>query len=287
MSASTVQRATQFAKEVLAYALLHASHKAAQSPRTASLAICQTPSGISPLPNKVLVAVELGLDAGLALAVVETPRVPRRIFSHKERIAVTTTNNRTADHPIDPQFLERWSPRAFTGEALSEADLFTMLEAARWAASSSNAQPWRFVYARRDTPHWDRLLGPLVDSNRVWAQNASALVVLVSRTVIRRPGSDQDVPSPTHSLDAGTASGYFALQANKMGWHVHGMAGFDRDRAPTELNVPKDYAVEAVYAVGRLGDPASLPDKLREREKPSDRRPLTELVFEGTFREAP
>ena len=197
---------------------------------------------------------------------------------------MTTANDRTADHPIDPMFLQRWSPRAFASETLAEADLLTMLEAARWAPSSYNSQPWRFVYARRDTPHWNRFLDLLVPFNRSWAEHASALVILVSNSVMRPPGSDKDVPSHTHSLDAGTASGYFALQANKMGWYVHGMVGFDRERAFTELNVPVGYRVEAAYAVGRLGDPATLPDALREREHPNSRTSLAELAFEGSFR---
>lgn len=167
---------------------------------------------------------------------------------------MTAINDRTADHPVDPMFLERWSPRAFTGEPLAEADLLTMLEAARWAPSSYNSQPWRFVYARRDTPHWGQFLDLLVPFNRGWAGGASALVILVSNSLMRPPGSDKDVPSLTHSLDAGTASGYFALQAHKMGWHVHGMAGLDRERAFADLNVPAGYRVEAAYAVGRRRD---------------------------------
>jgi len=196
---------------------------------------------------------------------------------------MSTTNNRIADHPIDPMFIQRWSPRAFTGEQLPERDLLTMLEAARWAASSANAQPWRFVYARRETPHWEKFLNLLVPGNQAWAKHASALVILLSKTHMRPPGSDKDVPSPTHSFDTGTASGYFALQAMKMGWHAHGMFGFDRERAFVELNVPQGYAVEAAYAVGRLGDPATLPEALRAREQPNQRLPLTELAFEGSF----
>ena len=100
---------------------------------------------------------------------------------------------------------------------------------------------------------------------------------------MRPPGGDKDVPSRSHSLDTGAASAYLALQANERGWFVHGMAGFDVARAPAELSVPDGYRVEAVYAIGKIGDPASLPEPLREREKPSGRRPLTELAFEGTF----
>ena len=196
---------------------------------------------------------------------------------------MVTVNGRTADHPIDPVFLERWSPRAFTGEQLPEADLLTMLESARWAPSSYNSQPWRFAYARRDTPHWDRFLGLLVPFNQSWAVNASALVINISNSLMRPPGSDKDVPSPTHSFDAGTASGYLALQAHKMGWHAHGMVGFDKERAFTELGVSAGYRVEATYAIGRMGNVAALPENLRDRERPSSRMLLSEIAFEGSF----
>ena len=196
---------------------------------------------------------------------------------------MTTSNTRTSDYPIDPMFLDRWSPRAFTGEAISETDLMTMLEAGRWAASSYNSQPWRFLYARRDTPHWDKLFNLLVEFNQGWCKSASALIYLVSNSLMRPPGAEKDVPSYSHSMDAGTASGYVALQAMKMGWQLHGMVGFDKERAFAELNLPQGYRVEAAYAVGKIGDKATLPDALREREKPSERLPLSQLAFEGGF----
>lgn len=196
---------------------------------------------------------------------------------------MTTANARQAAHPIDPMFLERWSPRAFTGEEIGEADLLTIFEAARWAPSSYNSQPWRFLYARRGTPAWDSFLDLLVPFNRGWAKDAAALVILVSDPLMRPPGTDKDVPSHSHSLDAGTASGFLALQANRMGWFVHGMVGLDMERAFAELNMPAGHRVEAAYAIGRRGDPATLPDPLRAREAPNDRKPLSELVFEGGF----
>ena len=197
---------------------------------------------------------------------------------------MATTNPRVAEHPVDAIFLDRWSPRAFSGEPLAEADLKTMLEAARWAPSSYNSQPWRFIYALRGTPHWTRFLDLLVPFNRSWAEDASALVVLVSNSLMLPPGAEKEVPSHSHSLDAGAASGYFALQASMMGWSVHGMVGFDMDRAFAELNVPKGYRVEAAYAVGRLGDKSKLPEVLQQRETPSPRKPLADIAFEGAFR---
>ena len=196
---------------------------------------------------------------------------------------MTTVNSRIADYPIDPLFLERWSPRAFADETISERDLLTILEAGRWAASSYNSQPWRFLYARRGTAHWQRFLGLLNPFNQGWAKDASALIVLVSNSLMLPPGAEKPVPSHSHSLDAGAAAANFALQATHMGWQVHGMVGFDMDRAFAELNVPLGYRVEAAYAVGKQGDRSKLPEGLQARETPSPRKPLAEVAFEGGF----
>ena len=193
------------------------------------------------------------------------------------------TNQRKSNYPIHEMFLDRWSPRAFTRQTITQEELLTMLEAARWAASSYNSQPWRFLYALRETAAWERFLNLLVPFNQSWAKDASALVFLVSNSTMRSPRSGNEVPSPTHSFDAGTASGYLALQASLMGWYVHGMAGFDAGRAVEQLSVPKGHKVEAVYAVGRIADPAGLPEELRTRDVPSERRSLGELAFEGGF----
>lgn len=196
---------------------------------------------------------------------------------------MTTANTRTADHAIDPLFLRRWSPRAFTDEPISEPQLMALLEAARWAPSCFNSQPWRFIYARRETEHWPRFLGLLNDYNRSWAKNAAALVILVSSTTLLPRGADQEVPSHTHSLDAGAAWACLALQATLAGWAAHGMAGFDIARAAAELGVPPGYRVEAAIAIGRPGDKSLLPERLAAREHPSGRLPLAQLVREGRF----
>jgi nitroreductase len=196
---------------------------------------------------------------------------------------MTTANARESAYPIDPMFLQRWSPRAFNEELITEHDLLTMLEAGRWAASSYNSQPWRFLWARRGTAHWQKFLDLLIPFNQSWAKDASALIVLVSNTMMRPPGAPADVPSHSHSLDAGAASGYVALQASRMGWYAHGMVGFDMPRAATELKVPAGFRVEAAYAIGKLGDKSKLPEMLQAREQPSPRLPLAELAFEGGF----
>lgn len=196
---------------------------------------------------------------------------------------VTTVTGRTAAYPIDPLFLERWSPRAFTGEAMPEADLMAMFEAAHWAPSSYNSQPWRFLYARRATEHWDRFLGLLNEYNQSWAYTASALVIIVSNMLMMRSGATEPTPSPTYSFDAGAAWAMLALQATYSGWQAHGMAGFDRERAFVELNVPHGFSVEAAIAIGRVGDPTILPERLQAREFPSHRHSLADLVLEGGF----
>jgi nitroreductase len=196
---------------------------------------------------------------------------------------MTSANSRTADHPIDPLFLERWSPRAFTGEAISVQDLMTLFEAARWAPSSYNSQPWRFLYARRDTEQWPQFFGLLNAFNQSWAKNAAVLIILVSKSTLLPSGSLKEVPSHTHSLDAGAAWGNLALQAARSGWAAHGMAGFDVARAASELAVPSDHRVEAAIAIGRIGDKSILPETLRAREQPSGRLPLSQLVKEGGF----
>jgi nitroreductase len=196
---------------------------------------------------------------------------------------MTTVNSRTTDYPIDPLFLQRWSPRSFTGAPMPEYELFTILEAARWAPSAFNSQPWRFIYARRDTVHWPRLLGLLTESNQLWAKNAAVLIFIASKTTVLPRGADQEVPSWSHSLDAGAAWCSLALQAARSGWAAHGMVGFDKERSATELGVPDGFRVEVAIAIGQKGDKSLLPETLQAREVQSQRVPLRELVGEGHF----
>ncbi|UVH57760.1 nitroreductase family protein [Variovorax paradoxus] len=197
----------------------------------------------------------------------------------------TSLNTRSSAYAIDPIFLKRWSPRALDEKAIiSDQELMTLFEAAHWAPSSFNSQPWRFIYARRDTPQWSRLFDLLVPMNQGWAVRASALVVLVSATTAQPPGAPGPIPSYSHSLDAGAAWAHLALQATQLGWHAHAMAGFDVARAAQVLNVPDNFRVETVIAIGRIGDKSVLPPPMQEREQPNTRRPVEELVMEGEFR---
>jgi nitroreductase len=187
---------------------------------------------------------------------------------------------RKADFPIERFLLDRWSPRAMSGEEISREELMRLFEAARWAPSSFNAQQWRALYARRGTESWQTFFDLLVEANRAWAKNAAVLVVFISRKVF----DYNNEPSVTHSYDAGAAWENFALQGFQQNLVVHGMEGFDYEQARRELRIPDEFQVEAMAAVGRPGSKEMLPEKLRTRESPNDRRKLAESVFEGPFR---
>ncbi|MBI4753893.1 MAG: nitroreductase family protein [Betaproteobacteria bacterium] len=190
------------------------------------------------------------------------------------------SQRRHADHPIDTFFLDRWSPRAMSGEEVAESELMVLFEAARWAPSSYNNQPWRILYARRGTAHWPLFLDLLVEGNKAWATNAAALLLFVSKTTLDFNGQ----PYPTHSYDTGAAWENLALQGWLKGYVVHGMQGFDYARAKAALDIPDDYRVEAMAAVGKPGALDVLPENLRQGESPSDRRELAGTICEGPFR---
>jgi nitroreductase len=186
---------------------------------------------------------------------------------------------RTPEHPVDRLFLDRWSPRAMSGEVIAESELLVLLEAARWAPSSGNAQPWRMLYARRDSEHWALFFDLLGEANRKWCVNAAVLVLFVSKTI-----SDSGRQLVTHSYDAGAAWENLALQGTLKGLVVHGMQGFDYERARQTLQVPDEFRVEAMAAIGRPGRKEELPEALQVRETPSPRKPLAEVAWEGPFR---
>jgi len=194
----------------------------------------------------------------------------------------TACNGRTADYEIDPLFLERWSPRAMSAAPITETQLMTLFDAARWAPSAFNAQPWRFVYALRDTPEWGPLFGVLNSFNQTWAARASAVVLICSQAVVVKVDGSSS-PSRSHSFDAGAAWALFALQATRMGLVVHGMTGIDFSAAASVVGLPEHYRVEAAAVVGLPGDKHQLPEALQARELPSGRKPIAEVAFLGRF----
>ncbi len=187
--------------------------------------------------------------------------------------------HRKADYPIEPLFIKRWSPRAMSGESLSDSEIMSLFEAARWAPSTYNEQEWRFLYGRRETAHFQTFLDLLMETNQAWCKHAALLCVVLARKVFTHNGK----PNPVHLFDAGSAWENLALQTARMGLVAHGMAGFHFEKARTVLKVPDEFAVCAMFAVGRPGNPDELPAELREREKPSGRRPVQQTVCEGPF----
>ena len=192
---------------------------------------------------------------------------------------MTVRDFRKPRYEVDDLFINRWSPRAMSGEEIDETTLMSLFEAARWAPSSNNNQPWRFIYARRNTPQWETFFNLLAESNQIWAKNAAVLIVVVSKKTF-----DSGKPSVTHSYDTGAAWFSLALMGSLKGLVVHGMQGFDYEKARQVLEVPDDYTVEAMIAVGKKGRKEDLPDYLQEREFPNTRKNVAEITCEGKFR---
>jgi nitroreductase len=193
------------------------------------------------------------------------------------------TTQRQSAHPIEPLLLERWSPRAFDGSAVNRNDIAAIFEAARWAPSAFNVQPWRFIYALRDDADWQRLLGLLIPFNASWVKNAGALIFICSDTLMAPKPDQPPQLSHSHSFDAGAAWALMALQATALGYRAHGMTGLLFDRCRSELEIPERFRLEAAVAIGKQGDKSVLPEALQAREVPSERKPLGDLVFHARF----
>lgn len=183
----------------------------------------------------------------------------------------------TADAPIHELIARRWSPRAFSEQPVEAAKLRSLFEAARWAPSSNNEQPWRFLVATKETPaEFDRLLACLLEGNRKWAFRAPVLILSVAGLQFE----DNDKPNRHAYHDVGMAAENLVLQATSMGLFAHQMAGFDAEKARADCSIPTGFDPVAMIAVGYPGDPALLPDYLREREaKPRERQPVGDFVY--------
>jgi len=179
--------------------------------------------------------------------------------------------------PIHDLLQRRWSPRAFADRAVATADLCAVLEAARWAASSANEQPWRFLVARREEPvAFAKLLECLVPGNQRWAGAAPVLILTATRRTFQR----NDKPNRHAMHDAGLALANLLVEATARGLHAHPMAGFDVDAARAAFAIPAEFDLAAVTALGYAGDPERLPEDLRDRElAPRSRHPLSETAF--------
>lgn len=179
----------------------------------------------------------------------------------------------------------RWSPRAFADKMVEDSQVGSLLEAARWAASSYNEQPWHFFVATKRQPEeYQKLLECLVEFNQGWAQTAPVLMLSVAATQFARNGK----PNQHAWHDVGLAAATLCLQATSMGLVCHGMAGFNASQARTALKIPENHEPVAAWAIGYQSDDLSvLPEDLREQEqKPRERKPLSDWVFTGTWGES-
>lgn len=186
---------------------------------------------------------------------------------------------RKAAYPILDLFLARRSSRAISEQPVTDQELMTIFDAARWAQSSYNNQPWRFIYARKGTPQWETFFNLLVSANQVWAKDAPVLVVVIAKTTF----DYNEKPSRTFSFDTGAACQNMALQGAELNLIVHGMEGFDYTKARDVLQIPDVYEIQAMFAIGKLGELSHLPENLQSRETPTQRKSLNEIVFKDRF----
>jgi len=181
---------------------------------------------------------------------------------------------------VNPLIINRWSSRAMTGEEISDKELFTLFEAASYAASAYNEQPWKFIYAKRGSKYWAKFVSFLVEFNQSWADKASALVVILSKKRFTK----DDMPNRTHSYDTGAASAYLGLQAETMGLNVREMSGIYYEKIKQNLDIPKEFIVEAMMAIGKRGETKNLPINLRAKNEPTPRKNINEFISEGVFK---
>jgi len=164
---------------------------------------------------------------------------------------------------VNELITNRWSPVAFDPSPVEKEKILLLFEAAKWAPSSRNMQPWRFIYATIDTPEYDLLFGLLKDRNKVWAKTAPLLVLSLAQTI----STYKNRPNRFAFYDTGMAVGNLLVQATYMGLYVHQMGGYDKERARKVLNIPGSFEPAAMMAIGYKGDPATLPEEVAAREK--------------------
>lgn len=182
--------------------------------------------------------------------------------------------SRTFQYDIMTEIKDRWSPRAFSPEPVSEEQIMTLLEAARFAPSCNNEQPWRFLVAQ-NSERLQRMRSALNEGNRRWAENAPVLIMILSKKTFTRNGKE----NYWNMFDAGTAWGYLSLEAQRQGLYSHAMGGFNKELARSLFSVSDDYHIITIVAVGKPGEKRMLDEDLLDREKPADRTPLRDLLL--------
>jgi nitroreductase len=189
--------------------------------------------------------------------------------------------NAKTDHPVNSLIASRWSPYAFTNRLVSRADLLSLFEAARWAPSSYNEQPWSFILATRDNPDdFQKMISCLVEANQTWAQHAAALAISVASLNFTRNGRAN--AAALH--DIGLAVANLTLEATARGISVHQMIGILPDRACDVYGIPEGQRPLTAFAIGYAGSPASLSEEMRVRDQERrGRKPLSEFLYEGSW----
>lgn len=190
-------------------------------------------------------------------------------------------NPAPSEYPVHDLIRDRWSPRAFSDKAIAPADLCGLFEAARWAPSSSNEQPWAFIVApKHDHANFTKALQPLVEFNVNWAKHAAVLGFAVSELAFAK----NKAPNRNAQYDTGASTALLSIEAVSRGILVHQMAGFDPDTAREVFAIPASWDAIAAFAMGYPGDPASLPQPYRDRETaPRVRKPIREFVMSGKW----
>jgi nitroreductase len=188
-------------------------------------------------------------------------------------------NPAPTDHPVHELIRHRWSPRAYSDRPVERRLLAQLFEAARWAPSSGNEQPWSFIFGEKGSEGYRRIFDVLVPANQEWVKSVPVLAIGLARRL-----STNGAENRFAMYDLGQAVSLLIVEATALGLVVHQMAGFDKEKAGQNLSVPDAYEIASVIAIGYQGDPAQLSDKLKSRElAPRMRKPLSEFVFERTF----
>lgn len=185
-------------------------------------------------------------------------------------------NEREPEYDVNPIFVNRWSPRALTRD-MTEEDLMALFEAARWAPSSYNNQHWRFLYATHEDDQWSNFVELMGGFNKQWAKEGYALVIVASKKTFDHNGEH----AKTHSFDTGAAWENLALEAADRDLVAHGMQGFDYEEAREKLDVPEEFNVEAMIAIGGKGDESRLDEDAQV--EPNGRKDMSEIVTKGSF----
>jgi nitroreductase len=187
---------------------------------------------------------------------------------------------RKTEYDVNILFPTRWSARAMSGKDISKNDLMSLFEAARWAPSSYNEQPWRFLYAKKDSQTWKNIFSTLVEFNQLWTKNSSYLIVIISKDIFDKNNKENFYSQ----FDTGAAWQNLALQGSLKVFVVHAMGGFDKEALSKKIDLPEGHTIQAVVAVGLPADKSTLPNDIEKMESPSGRKKIEEIAFENEFK---